>query len=70
MIESRGKRQTDMTKAVEAERYATMLFQEIKMKESHNNPKVLLDVEAYSQQILNRPILELKDMKGIMEKGL
>jgi hypothetical protein len=52
MIENRIKKETAMTKAVEKERIATMLYQDRKMKESRTNPKVLLSPRAYSQTIL------------------
>ena len=58
MIETRIKRETAMTKGVERERLAIMLFQERKLKESRKDPKVLLSPRAYSQTILQRPIIK------------
>ena len=52
MIENRIKKETAMTKAVETERLATMLYQERKLKESRKDPKVMLSPRAYSQLIL------------------
>jgi septum formation topological specificity factor MinE len=70
MIENHIKRETAMTKAVERERLAIMLFQERKLKESRQDPKVLLSPRAYSQTILQRPIIKEQDLKGIMESAL
>lgn len=70
MIENRIKKETAMTKAIERERLAIMLFQERKLKESRRNPKVLLSPRAYSQTILQRPTVKEQDLKGIMESAL
>jgi hypothetical protein len=47
-----------MTKAVERERLAVMLFQERKLRESRKDPRVLLSPRAYGQTILQRPIIK------------
>lgn len=70
MIENRIKKETAMTKAIERERLAIMLFQERKLKESRRDPKVLLSPRAYSQTILQRPTVKEQDLKGIMESAL
>lgn len=70
MIENRIKKETAMTKAVETERLATMLYQERKLKASRKDPKVMLSPRAYSQLILQRPIIKEHELKSIMESGL